>query len=146
MEIAMGIDQELEEKIAELREEFGALLNDDALKKLALEELGKLVVNRKQISDLRDREGASLEVRVVKIYETREFNRKDGTTGFLKKILIEDDSGSCQLTLWDDDVGLPENLGFNEGSRLNLINCYVKISDFGIDVTKGKIGKIEILD
>ena len=141
----MEVDRELEEKIAELREEFGTLLNDDALRKLALEELGKLVLNRKQISDLRDREGASLEVRVVKIYDTREFNRKDGTIGYLRKILIEDDSGSCQLTLWDDDIGLPENVGIDEGSRLALINCYVKISDFGVDVTKGKIGRIEIL-
>jgi len=141
----MEVDRELEEKIAELREEFGTLLNDDALRKLALEELGKLVLNRKQISDLRDREGASLEARVVKIYDTREFNRKDGTTGYLRKILIEDDSGSCQLTLWDDDIGLPENVGIDEGSRLALINCYVKISDFGVDVTKGKIGRIEIL-
>jgi replication factor A1 len=145
MELAMDEDRELEEKIAELREEFGALLNDEAIKKLALEELGKFVLNRKQISDLRDREGASLEVRVVKIYETREFNRKDGTTGYLRKILIEDDSGSCQLTLWDDDIGIPETLGITEGSRLALINFYIKISDFGVDANKGKIGRIEIL-
>lgn len=142
----MDDDKELDEKISELREEFGSLLNEEALRKLALEELGKLVINRKVISDLRDREGASLEVRVVRISDTREFKRKDGTTGMIRKILIEDDSGSCHLVLWDDDVKLPELMGIKESSRLDLVNCYVKISDFGVDVTKGRIGKIEKLD
>lgn len=142
----MDDDKELDEKIAELREEFGSLLNEEALRKLALEELGKLVINRKMISDLRDREGASLEARVVRISDTREFKRKDGTTGMIRKILLEDDSGSCYLVLWDDDVEFPELMGIKEGSRLDLINCYVKISDFGVDVTRGRIGKIEKLD
>jgi replication factor A1 len=145
MELAMDEDRELNEKIAELRAEFGELLNEEAIRKLALEELGKLVLNRKQISDLKNREGASLEVRVVKIYETREFNRKDGSTGYLRKILVEDDSGSCQLTLWDEDIKIPETLGIAEGSRLALVNCYIKISDFGVDVNKGKIGKIDVM-
>ena len=142
--MTMDGDRELNEKIAELRDEFGTLLNDEALRELALEELGKLVLNKKQISDLRDREGASMDVRVVRIYESRQFNRKDGTKGLFRKMLIEDDTGSCQLTLWDDDVSLPEELGIDEGSKLVLMNCYVKISDFGVDVSKGKIGRIEL--
>jgi len=49
MECAMGEEQEIDEKIAELRKEFGSLLDQEALKKLALDELGKLVINKKNI-------------------------------------------------------------------------------------------------
>jgi hypothetical protein len=34
-------------------------------------------------------------------------------------------------------------LGIREGTGLKLINCYVKHTDFGLDVSKGKKGKIE---
>jgi len=37
-------------------------------------------------------------------------------------------------------------MGIVEGSRLDLINCYVKISDYGVDVTRGRIGRIELID
>ena len=146
MECAMGEEQEIDEKIAELRREFGSLLDQEALKKLALDELGKLVINKKNIEDLRDREGVSLTVRVLKIYDVREFNRRDGSKGVVRNLLIEDDTGNCRLSLWDDDVKLPEVMGIVEGSRLDLINCYVKISDYGVDVNRGRIGRVELID
>jgi len=142
----MDADRELDDKIAELKEEFGSLLDDDALKKLALEELGRLIINKKSIVALKNREGASLTARVVRIYDTKEFKRKDGSKGKVRNILIEDDTGGCKFSLWDDDSDLPEQMGIREGSLLDLINCYVKISDYGVEVTKGRIGRIDILE
>jgi replication factor A1 len=139
----MEADHELEEKIAELREEFGSLLDQEALKKLALEELGRLVINKKNIADLKNREGVSLSARIVKIYDVREFNRKDGSIGRVRNLLIEDDTGSCKFSLWDDDVELAGTAEISEGRQLNLVNCFVKISDYGVEVTKGRMGRIE---
>jgi len=132
-------------RIEELRDEFGNLLDDHALELIALDERGLLVTNKKDISELRDREEASLEATIKRILDTREFRKKDGGTGMVRNIEIEDDTGSCRLVLWDNDVSLPEELEIKEGSKLRLVNCYVKYSDFGVDVSKGRKGRIEVV-
>jgi len=134
---------EVEEKIAELRGEFGGLLDEESLRKLALDELGMLVMNKKKIIDMTDKEAVSLEVRISKVYETREFTRKDGSTGKVRNVVIEDETGSCRLVLWDDDTDIPEILGIADGDQLGLRNCYVRFSDYGIDISRGRIGHIE---
>ena len=136
----------LEERIAELREEFGNLLDEDALRRLALDELGELVTNSKKIADLKDKEAATLEVRVAKAYEIREFTRKDGSPGRVRNIMIEDDTGGCRMVLWDDDVYLLEGLYIAEGDVLELANFYVRFSDYGIEVTKGKMGRLRKIE
>jgi replication factor A1 len=139
----MSEKDEMEEKIAELREEFGGLLDEESLRNLALDELGMLVMNKKKIIDMKDKEAVSLEVRVSKIYEIREFARKDGSTGKVRNVVIEDETGSCRLVLWDDDADLPEILGIADGDQLELRNCYVKFSDYGVDISRGRTGHIE---
>lgn len=131
-------------RVEELRKEFGDLLDGETLEQIALDERGILLTNKKSISELKDREEASLEVRVKKISDTREFKKRDGGTGKVRNLEIEDDTGSCRLVLWDDDTALPETLEIGRGTRLRLIDCYVKHTDFGVDVSKGRRGRIEI--
>ncbi|MDD1767068.1 MAG: hypothetical protein LUQ27_00685 [Methanomassiliicoccales archaeon] len=137
-------DPSISSRVEELRDEFGSLLDDHTLELIALDERGLLVTNKKNISELKDREEASLEVRAKRVLDTREFKKRDGGTGRVRNIEIEDDTGSCRLVLWDDDVNLPEELRIKEGGELRLTNCYVKYSDFGVDVSKGRKGKVEV--
>lgn len=137
-------DPSISSRVEELRDEFGSLLDDHTLELIALDERGLLVTNKKNISELKDREEASLEVRAKRVLDTREFKKRDGGTGRVRNIEIEDDTGSCRLVLWDDDVNLPEELRIKEGSELRLTNCYVKYSDFGVDVSKGRKGNVEV--
>lgn len=137
-------EEELKSRIAELREEFGNLFDDDALRKLILDEEGLLITNMKCISDLKDREEASIKAVVSKIFAVREFKKLDGSSGRVRNIEIEDGTGGARLVLWDDDVDLPERIPMRVGTKLRLINCYVKVSDFGIDIMRGKRGRIEI--
>jgi replication factor A1 len=100
-----------------------------------------MAVNKKVI-DLKDREEVSIEVTVVRIFDTKEFSRKDGTSGKVRNIKVMDDSGDCRVALWDNDVDLIETLGIVEGTKLKCEDCFVKQTDFGTDISKGKKGKI----
>lgn len=99
----------------------------------------------RKIADIRDREEVNVVAKVVKVNPTRTFNKRTGGQGRVRNIEIEDDSGSCRLTLWDEDVDLPESSEIQVGTQLNLVDCYSKLSDYGLDITRGKKGKIEKL-
>jgi ssDNA-binding replication factor A large subunit len=132
----------LESRMARLREEFGGLVDDATIRRMVLED-GGVKMATKKISELKDREEISAIVKVKKINEVRTFNKRTGGQGQVRNIEIEDDSGSCRLTLWDEDINLPEGLDMKVGTELKLSDCYVKQSDFGTDISKGKKGKIE---
>lgn len=133
-----------ESKMARLREEFGGLVDDATIRRLVLDDRGIKMAATK-IADIKDREEVSAVVRVTKINDVKTFNKRTGGQGKVRNLEVEDDSGNCRLTLWDDDVELPEQMELEIGTQLTLTDCYVKKTDFGTDVSKGKKGKIEKL-
>jgi replication factor A1 len=133
-----------ESKMARLREEFGGLVDDATIRRLVLEDRGIKMAATK-IADIKDREEVSAVVRVTKVNDVKTFNKRTGGQGRVRNLEVEDDSGNCRLTLWDDDVELPEQMEMEIGTQLTLTDCYVKKTDFGTDVSKGKKGKIEKL-
>ncbi len=138
------MSDELESRIALTREEFGGLLDDDTLRRIALDQRGIKMSTEKKIGEFKDHEEVSAIVTVSKINDTKTFVRKrDNSQGKVRNLTIEDETGSCRLALWDDDVNIVENLGIIVGSKLKLTDCYCKQSEFGIDVSKGKKGQIE---
>lgn len=128
--------------MARLREEFGGLVDDATIRRLVLEKGGVNMVTKK-IADLKDREEASTVVKVTKINEAKTFNKRTGGQGKVRNLDVEDETGTCRLTLWDDDIELPEKLDVKIGTQLVLTDCYAKQSDYGLDISKGKKGKIE---
>ncbi len=131
-----------ESKMARLREEFGGLVDDATIRRLVLDDRGIKMAATK-IADIKDREEVSAVVRVTKINDVKTFNKRTGGQGKVRNLEIEDESGNCRLTLWDEDVELPEQMDIQIGTQLTLTDCYVKKTDFGTDVSKGKKGKIE---
>jgi replication factor A1 len=130
--------------MARLREEFGGLVDDATIRRLVLDD-GVMKITTKKISDLKDREEVSVVVKVNKINDVRNFNKRTGGQGRVRNLDVEDDSGTCRLTLWDDDVDLPENMSISVGTELSLTDCFTKQTDYGLDISKGKNGKIEKL-
>jgi replication factor A1 len=128
--------------MARLREEFGGLIDDATIRRMVLG-AGGFKMATKKIADLKDKEEVSVVVKVNKVNDTRTFNKRTGGQGRVRNIDVEDDSGTCRLTLWDDDVELPEKMAFSVGTMLSLTDCYTKQTDFGLDISKGKKGKIE---
>jgi replication factor A1 len=130
--------------MARLREEFGGLVDDATIRRLVLDD-GVIKMTTKKIADLKDREEVSIVVKVNKINEVRNFNKRTGGQGRVRNLEVEDDSGNCRLTLWDDDVDLPESMNISVGTELSLTDCYTKQTDYGLDISKGKKGKVEML-
>ncbi|MBQ2962691.1 OB-fold nucleic acid binding domain-containing protein [Methanobrevibacter sp.] len=63
---------------------------------------------------------------VTKIQDTIEFDRQDGTKGFVKSIEITDDTGSIRVTLWGDDT----KLQVSKGDILKVIGGNIEYDDY----------------
>ncbi|HHT74569.1 MAG TPA: hypothetical protein GXZ80_00745 [Euryarchaeota archaeon] len=138
------MNEDLEARVAELRREFGGLLDDEVLRRIAREEGESNMASVKKIADIGDKEEVSVVVKVTRINETKTFQKRTGGEGKVRNINVEDETGTCRLTLWDEDVDLPEEMNIEIGTQLKLTDCYTKQTDFGLDITKGRKGKIEI--
>ncbi len=135
-------EEMIEARVAELRLELGGLVDDARLRRIALMECGQKMAAIKKISDLKDREEITVDVTVTKIFDTRQFNKKDGSPGKVRNLKVKDDTGECRIALWDEDVDLVESLGIEDGSVLQCQDCFVKQTQFGVDITKGRKGQI----
>jgi len=96
----------------------------------------------KKVVDLKDREEITIDVEVVKIFDKKDFSRKDGSSGKVRNLKVKDETGECRIALWDNDVDMIEEQGIAEGTKLRCDNCYVKQTNFGTDISKGKKGTI----
>ena len=136
---------DLEAKVAELRRGFGGLFNHEVLRRMATLQEESQMESIKKIADIGDKEEVSVVVKVTRINETKTFQKRSGGEGKVRNINIEDETGTCRLTLWDEDVDLPEEMKIEIGTQLKLTDCYTKQTEFGLDIAKGKRGKIELL-
>lgn len=103
----------------------------------------------KKISQLREgQQSVDIVCRVVRIYESREFERDDKTKGKVVNLTIGDETGVARLVLWDEDVGLVEKSMIKEGDTIKIEKGYVKVrwTDGGRfdepEVNVGRYGKI----
>jgi len=103
------------------------------------------MADMKKLADLKDREEVTVEVEVVKIADTREFEKRTGGRGKVRNLTVKDETGTCRLALWDADVDLVESFDLQVGTKLRCTDCFAKQTDFGKDITKGKKGTIEKL-
>jgi len=90
------------------------------------------------ISGIQPNSNATLEkVTVTSKPEARSFD-KFGKKGRVTTARIKDDTGECDLTLWNDDI---EKV--NEGDTIKLTDCWVKEWNGKVQISTGKNGKIE---
>ena len=137
------MQEELDSEMLRLKEEFGGLVDNDTLRRLV--ESRGVYMSEKKISEFGDKEEVSATGKVTRIFDTKIFNKRTGGEGKVRNIGVEDDSGNCRITLWDEDVNLVETMGIEVGDELKLTSCYVKQTDYGTDVSKGRVGTIEKL-
>lgn len=94
-----------------------------------------------QISELRIRQGNVNVSGIVKeIVDSRSFV-KYGRELKVAHAILEDDSGSIKLTLWNDDV-----TRINEGDKIKVNNGFVNEFQGEKQLTAGKFGNIEIVE
>ena len=133
-------EETFESEIKKRVKDYEGLLSAEAVAYLIADELGADIAETAHISGLNHGDTASLEVRVDEISKVREFNRKNGTRGQVVNITISDNTGQCRLTLWDKEVEYVRSGQIQTGSRMRIVNGYVKVTDFGVEVNLGRWG------
>ncbi|MFQ5909144.1 MAG: hypothetical protein ACE5IJ_00295 [Thermoplasmata archaeon] len=136
--------EEFRAKASDKVRKFGGLITEDAAALLVVEELGRFKVDYDRIADIQGDQAVRVRANVVTIGELKKFRKKDESVGRVVNISISDDSGECRLVLWDDDTQLVSKGAVEIGGRLRVINGYSKVTDFGVEITKGRYGAIVV--
>jgi len=136
--------QEFEKEIKKKSLEIDNLLDEDTIALLIVDELGRNDQVITNIVDLRQDSEYTVIGKVVNIYESRQFKRKNGKRGKVINLDITDDTGLCRLVLWNNDVDLIKNKNINKGTWLKIINGYTKNGYSGIELNLGRWGLLEL--
>lgn len=87
----------------------------------------------------------SLEAKVIRVSDVRNFEKKGGKSGSVQNVLLGDETGTVALVLWGEDT--EKFSGFSEGSSIKIINAYSKQSrGGGIELSLTKRGSIEKIE
>ncbi len=79
----------------------------------------------------------------TQISEERQFVRRDGSEGKVRSVLLEDESGTVRLSLWDEDADKAEEM--DENSILVVENGYTKPGYAGgVELNCGRHGRVHI--
>ena len=93
-----------------------------------------------QVKDLKPKQGnVDITVDVVDVGETREF-QKFGKPGKVANAIAKDETGNIKLTLWNEDI---EKV--HAGDKVQLTNGYVNEWQGEMQLTTGRMGKLEIV-
>ena len=93
-----------------------------------------------QVKDLKPKQGnVDIIVDVVDVGDPREF-QKFGKPGKVATAIAKDETGDIKLTLWNEDI---EKV--NAGDKVHLTNGYVNEWQGEMQLTTGRLGKIEIV-
>jgi len=130
--------ERFEYEISERRKKYGDLLDDDAIAYMIVDEYGRNPGNWVKVKDLIDGVNVSLIVTITNIEETK--IRKNDRDLRLRKIKVEDETGECILTLWNEELDNYKDLKI--GEKIKIINCFVRSNNFGIQLSLGKWGII----
>lgn len=134
--------EEFLERVSRMIGKFGGLLTEEAAALLVLEELGRFKVEYDRILDIQEDQAVRIRAKVAGIGDIKEFRRRDESPGRVLNLSISDGSGECRLVLWDDDTLLVSNGVIKKDGFLRVINGYAKMTDFGLEITKGRYGAI----
>ncbi len=137
-----AFDREVEDTVRE----WGGLLDRDAAAMVVTERHGVSVASFQAIKDLEEGGEANLRATVVGLSPVRAFTRQDGTPGRVVNLELRDESGFCRMPLWDEDVAWVEKGKIAVGKTVRAIDCFVKRTNFGLEVSRGKFGALLVED
>ena len=93
-----------------------------------------------QIKDLKPKMGnVDVTVDVVDVGESREF-QKFGKSGRVSTAIAKDETGDIKLTLWNEDIDKVKS-----GDKIHLTNGYVNEWQGEMQLTTGRMGKLEVV-
>lgn len=135
---------EFEKEIDNIQEQYDRLLDEDTAALLIVDKLGRNKQNISKINELEPGMECTIFGKITNITKSRNFNRKNGSTGQVINLELTDDTGACGLALWDRDVELVKKKTIQKGTNVKIINGYIKDGFNGIEINVGRWGLIEI--
>ncbi len=93
-----------------------------------------------QVKDLKPKQGnVDIIVDIIDVGEVREF-QKFGKLGKVSTAIAKDETGDIKLTLWNDDIEKVK-----AGDKVHLTNGYVNEWQGEMQLTTGRLGKLEVV-
>ena len=136
--------EEFKKEIQQLQNEYDQLLDDSTAALIIVDELGRNKQSISKINKLEPGMECTVFGRITNYDQSRNFNRKNGSTGQVINLELADDTGTCRLALWNRDVELVKNKTIHIGTNVKIINGYIKNGFSGIEINVGRWGLIEI--
>lgn len=131
-------------EINKIKKDYDDLLDDDAAALLIVDELGRNKQNICKISELKPEMECTVFGKITNINQSKNFNRKNGSSGKVINLELADETGKCGLALWDKDVELVSKKIIQIGTKLKVINGYTKNGFNGIEINVGRWSLIEV--
>lgn len=136
--------EDFKKEIQQIQNEYDQLLDDNTAALLIVDELGRNKQSISKINKLEPGMECTVFGRITNYNQSRNFNRKNGSTGQVINLELADDTGTCRLALWNRDVELVKNKTIKIGTNVKIINGYIKNGFNGIEINVGRWGLIEI--
>ena len=141
---------QIRDLIEEKKKEGRGLLSDEGAARLVAEELliqtrgtelGRMHV-KNLVSGLND---VTLSGRVLLAWPPQQFQRRDGTSGRVMRVVLVDRSGKARCALWDRHVDIAERTGNLQGRILRIGHAYTRQGLTGeAEVHAGDRSSVEI--
>ena len=125
---------EILQMIEEKKKELDGYVTDEGAASLVARELDLDLFERQPTPELKlsirdlvaGMTGVSLNLKVVRIFPVRTFQRKQGGEGKVASIMGSDSTGSIRVTFWNDHTKPIKDQEFDEGDILRVINSRVR--------------------
>ena len=136
--------KEFEKEIEKIQKDSDFLIDEETSALFLIDKMGRNKQNISKIIDLGTDMECTIFGKITNIGESRNFERKNGSSGRVVNLELTDDTGSCNLVLWDKDVELIKNNTIKEGVNVKVINGYIKNGYNGLEVNIGRWSLIKI--
>lgn len=133
-------DDEIEQYINEIIEEYKGLINTETAKKLLAKENGYSIYKKTIISDVKKgMRSVNLTAKISNIFP---IYIREGPSPFkLQRVMLQDETGSTPLVFWNDDTEIIKN-ELSIGDKIKLKDAYESKGELHY----GFMTKIEIID
>lgn len=137
--------KDFEKEIKSRVKQYGNLVDEDTAALLLIDELGRNKHSITKITALEPEKDYTVVGRVVSISDSKTFKRKNGTAGKVINLEISDDTGTCRLVLWNDDIDQIKNKEIQIGTTVKIINGYTKTGyTGGLEINLGRWGLLDV--
>ncbi len=143
--------EEIDKLVTEKQEELSGLVSREGAAYIVSREMGLNLIHEERRRELKIKHlvsglnSVSISPTVISVFEPRAFD-KNGRKGQVANILVGDETGTCRLSLWNDEVGKLKELALQPGDVIELRNGWVKMDSRGMPelrVGRGIMRKLE---